>query len=151
MVDRRNQEKLYIQIMRLLVDEIGKQTWRVGERIPSENELGVRYGVSKITIRQALTNLAADGYLMKVQGADSFSRDEVKAALANAHEDMPGNFSRDFAETASKNLIASKQGEPGRYIVPRTGRTAVESQFQDVPRRRANRKAKKAASKAAAE
>lgn len=72
MVDRKNQEKLYIQIMRLLVDEIGRGTWSIGDRIPSEDELGIRYGVSKITIRQALTNLAADGYLMKVQGKGTF-------------------------------------------------------------------------------
>jgi GntR family transcriptional regulator len=71
-VDRKNQEKLYIQIMRLLVDEIGKGTWSLGDRIPSEDELGVRYGVSKITVRQALTNLSADGYLVKVQGKGTF-------------------------------------------------------------------------------
>ena len=71
-VDRKNQEKLYIQVMRLIVEEIGKGTWNLGERIPSENELSVRYGVSKITVRQALTNLSADGYLVKVQGKGTF-------------------------------------------------------------------------------
>jgi GntR family transcriptional regulator len=58
--------------MRLLVDEIGSGNWGIGDRIPSEDELGTRYGVSKITIRQALTNLSADGYLMKVQGKGTF-------------------------------------------------------------------------------
>ena len=72
MVDRKNQEKLYIQIMRLLVDEIGRGTWSIGDRIPSEDELAVRFGVSKITVRQALSNLAADGYLMKIQGRGTF-------------------------------------------------------------------------------
>lgn len=71
-VDRKNLEKLYIQIMRLLVDEIGRGTWSIGDRIPSEGELAVRFGVSKITIRQALSNLAADGYLMKIQGKGTF-------------------------------------------------------------------------------
>ena len=71
-VDRKNQEKLYIQVMRLVVDEIGRGTWGIGDRIPSEDELAARFGVSKITIRQALSNLAADGYLMKVQGRGTF-------------------------------------------------------------------------------
>ena len=71
-VDRKNQEKLYIQVMRLLVDEIGKGTWNIGDRIPSESELSARYAVSKITIRQALTNLSADGYLVKIQGKGTF-------------------------------------------------------------------------------
>src|SRR5512133_2060820 len=71
-VDRKNQEKLYIQVMRILVDEIANGTWRVGDRIPSEDDLSARCGVSKITVRQALTNLAADGYLVKVQGKGTF-------------------------------------------------------------------------------
>lgn len=71
-IDRTSQEKLYIQIMRILVDEIGRGTWKIGDRIPSEGELGIRYGVSKITIRQALSNLAADGYLMKIQGKGTY-------------------------------------------------------------------------------
>jgi hypothetical protein len=91
---------------------------------------------------------AAGYYLMKFQGAESFNRDEVRIALANAHEDMPGNFARDFSDAASKNFIAGKQGESGRFIIPRTGRTAVESHFQDLPKRRPARKtAKKAGSK----
>ena len=71
-VDRKNQEKLYIQVMRILVDEIGKGTWAIGDRIPSEGELSARYAVSKITIRQALTNLTSDGYLVRVQGKGTF-------------------------------------------------------------------------------
>ena len=94
---------------------------------------------------------AAGYYLMNFQGTYSFSSNEVRTALADAHEDMPGNFSRDFADAASKNLIAGKQGEPGRYIIPRTGRTAVESHFQDVPKRKARKPTKKAPSKGGAE
>lgn len=89
---------------------------------------------------------AAGYYLMNFQHAESFNRDEIRTALADAHEDMPGNFSRDFSDAASKNFIAGKQGESGRYIIPRTGRTAVESHFQDLPKRRPARKAAKRAS-----
>jgi GntR family transcriptional regulator len=71
-VDRKNLEKLYIQVMRLLVDEIGRGTWAIGNRIPSEAELATRYAVSKITIRQALGNLTSDGYLVRVQGKGTF-------------------------------------------------------------------------------
>lgn len=71
-IDRKNLEKLYIQVMRSLVDEIAKGTWAIGDRIPSEAELSARYAVSKITVRQALTNLTADGYLIRVQGKGTF-------------------------------------------------------------------------------
>ena len=100
MVDRKNQEKLYIQIMRLLVDEIGRGTWAIGDRIPSEDELAVSYGVSKITIRQALSNLAADGYLMKVQGRGTFvagNRPVVGLTMKTGFTD--GLFGRGVQET----------------------------------------------------
>lgn len=100
MVDRKNQEKLYIQIMRLLVDEIGRGTWSIGDRIPSEDELAVRFGVSKITIRQALSNLAADGYLMKLQGKGTFvagNRPVVGLTMKTGFTD--GLFGRGVQET----------------------------------------------------
>lgn len=88
---------------------------------------------------------AAGYYLMKFQGFDSFNRDDVRKALADAHEDMPTNFARDFTGAASAHLIAGKQGEAGQFIIPRTGRSAVESLFQDLPKRRASRKVTKKA------
>ncbi len=94
---------------------------------------------------------AAGYYLMNSQGRPSFTRDEIRTALANAHEDMPGNYARDFGGAAAAHLIAPKDGEVGQYIIPRTGRTAVTSKFQEVPRRKARKTAKKAATKAGAE
>jgi hypothetical protein len=88
---------------------------------------------------------AAGYYVMQFQGAESFNRDDVRSGLADTHEDMPANFARDWTSAASSHLIATKQGEAGQFIIPRTGRTAVESQFQDVPKRRTARKATKKA------
>lgn len=90
---------------------------------------------------------AAGYYLMKIKGGESFDRDGIRTALAEAHEDLPGNFSRDFATAASANLIAQKSGENGKYFVPTTGRKAVESNFKDVPKRRAKSPRKAASSK----
>src|SRR5512137_2224668 len=99
-VDRKNQEKLYIQVMRILVDEIGKGTWAIGDRIPSEGELSARYAVSKITIRQALGNLTADGYLVRVQGKGTFvagNRPVVGLTMKTRFTD--GLFGRGVGET----------------------------------------------------
>src|SRR5512134_555710 len=71
-VDRFNQEKLYIQLMRIFLEEIHSGRWRLGQKIPSEEELCRTHRVSKITVRQAVNNLVSDGYLMKVQGKGTF-------------------------------------------------------------------------------
>ena len=50
--------------------ESGKLT--EGEKIPTEEAIGELFGVSRITVRQALDGLAQGGYIYKVQGKGSF-------------------------------------------------------------------------------
>lgn len=76
-VDRFNQEKLYIQLTRIFLEEIHSGSWEPGHQILTEEELCRKYNVSKVTVRQAIGNLVSDGYLIKVQGKGTF----VNAAL----------------------------------------------------------------------
>jgi len=71
-VDRFNREKLYIQLTRIFLEEIASSGWRLGQKIPTEEELCSKHDVSKITVRQAINNLVSDGYLMKIQGKGTF-------------------------------------------------------------------------------
>ncbi len=71
-VDRYNKEKLYVQLTRILIEEIRSGKWHAGQRIPSEEDLCKKYNVSKITVRQAINNLSSEGYLMKYQGKGTF-------------------------------------------------------------------------------
>lgn len=71
-VDRLNQEKLYLQLTRILLNQIRSGQWENGCQIPIEEELCLEYGVSKITVRQAIKNLVGEGYLKKIQGKGTF-------------------------------------------------------------------------------
>lgn len=71
-IDRFNQEKLYIQLTRIFLEEISSGNWQLNDRIPSEEELCRKHQVSKITVRQAINNLVSDGYLIKLQGKGTF-------------------------------------------------------------------------------
>ncbi|GAB3088018.1 hypothetical protein [Nocardioides zeae] len=120
---------------------------RSQQSLPWDRDLTLGEFITEVGARSFPQKICAAGYyLINFQGAESFARDEVRAALADAHEDMPANFSRDWANAASSHLIAAKQGEAGRFIIPRTGRTAVTSHFQEVPKRRAARKTAKKSS-----
>lgn len=50
--------------------ESGKLT--EGEKMPTEEAIGELFGVSRITVRQALDGLAQGGYIYKIQGKGSF-------------------------------------------------------------------------------
>lgn len=71
-VDRFTQEKLYIQLMRIFLEQINSGNWQLGQQIPTEEDLCKKYNVSKITVRQAINNLVSDGYLIKIQGKGTF-------------------------------------------------------------------------------
>ncbi len=71
-VDRINQEKLYIQLTRIFTEEICSGRWQLQQQIPTEEELCKKYDVSKITVRQAVSNLVSEGYLVKRQGKGTF-------------------------------------------------------------------------------
>ncbi|MBU9719854.1 MULTISPECIES: trehalose operon repressor [Bacillaceae] len=65
----------YIQIYKDIVDDITKATYQPQTLLPSEHELMDKYGTSRETIRKALTLLAQNGFIQKVQGKGSIVLD----------------------------------------------------------------------------
>jgi GntR family transcriptional regulator len=74
-VSRSSQIPLYHQIANDLRERILGGTLAAGARIPSEQELGLLYGASRITVRQALGTLAHEGLVSREPGRGSFVRD----------------------------------------------------------------------------
>jgi len=71
-VDRARPEKLYIQLKAAFRERVGRGDWAPGSKIPSESMLCDLFGVSKITVRQAVSGLVDEGLLTKVQGKGTF-------------------------------------------------------------------------------
>ncbi len=63
---------LYHQVKTSILKEIEAGQWRPDSRLPSEDELAERFQVSKITVRQALRDLAQLGYIRREQGRGTF-------------------------------------------------------------------------------
>src|ERR671938_1999573 len=59
---------IYHQIARQIHARIYHELYRPGDAIPSENELGQEFGVSRLTIRQALRQLTYQGVLHTRRG-----------------------------------------------------------------------------------
>jgi GntR family transcriptional regulator len=54
---------LYGKVEEVLGSEIGRGDLKPGDRLPSEDELLARFGVSRITVRRAIQNLIRRGML----------------------------------------------------------------------------------------
>lgn len=63
---------LYNQLKELLRTQILDGTYPPESRMPSESELGERFQVSRITVRQALGDLQKEGLIFKIHGKGTF-------------------------------------------------------------------------------
>ncbi len=64
----RGSAPYYLQIANLLREKIESKEYPLGSIIPSEKELEEQYAVSRITIRQAVTELERVGYVKRERG-----------------------------------------------------------------------------------
>lgn len=110
---RRLSETIEGRIRELIVSE----KLKAGERLPSERELSRQFGVSTVTVREALRGLEAFGIVRKKRGKDggifvSEARTDSVKTLLNSYFS-----SRDFA--------ASHVSEVRAVIEPGTARLAA--------------------------
>jgi GntR family transcriptional regulator len=91
-LDRDLPLPLYHQLQSVLKAEIESGKWRPDEQLPTETKLAETYGVSKITVRQALQELAELGYIRREQGRGTFIArrkfDEGPRELTSFTEEM---------------------------------------------------------------
>jgi len=74
---------LYKQIQEHIMNKIQSGQLRPKDRIASEQELMSEFNVSKITVKNALTALADEGIIIRVQGKGSFVAPDLKMNANN--------------------------------------------------------------------
>jgi len=73
---------LYQQLKNILKGQILSGVLKPGDRIPPETELCAKYGVSRITVRQAIHSLVEEGFLYRKQGKGTFVTSPKQVRLA---------------------------------------------------------------------
>ncbi len=71
-VDRDGRVPIYHQIALNVQYRIAAGEWDVGDRLPSEQQLAEHYGVSRTTMRQALTVLERDQLIVRQRPSGTF-------------------------------------------------------------------------------
>ena len=89
--------------MRITVGE-----WAAGDRLPSETDLAARYGVARMTVRQAIGALAGEGVVVRRQGLGTFAAERLPTrrvgALLSFTEEMRSQ-SRDVESRLIKAAV----------------------------------------------
>jgi GntR family transcriptional regulator len=69
---------IYYQIKQAIKTWIIDREFNPGEKIPSEHELAEKFGVSRLTVRQATAQLTQEGFLTSRRGEGTFVTDDVR-------------------------------------------------------------------------
>lgn len=92
LVNRKNPIPLYIQLKVAISDKIENGDWKKGEVLPTEHDLQKRFGLSRTTVRQALSELVFEGTLERIQGKGTFVSEKklepFRPALTGFTKDM---------------------------------------------------------------
>ncbi|WP_162783636.1 GntR family transcriptional regulator [Devosia naphthalenivorans] len=105
----------YARISRIFRSKIASGEWPIGHQIPTIDQLQNEYGVSRVTIRQAISLLIDADLVKSDRGRGTFVTADVNNASTYTGFIDAGSFPSDFSD---KNLIT---------VISR-------SSFHDIPR-----------------
>jgi GntR family transcriptional regulator len=96
---------VYYQIKQTIKNWIINREYEPGDKIPSENELAQRFGVSRLTVRQAISHLIQEGFLISKRGEGTFVTKDEK--LLNSFSLEFSGFMDDLFYQISKSKTKS--------------------------------------------
>ena len=71
MENKKNKPK-YLMLAETIKKKINDEIYRLGEKIPTEQQLMKKYNLSRDTVRKAINYLVREKYLYKLQGSGTF-------------------------------------------------------------------------------
>ncbi|HTI13093.1 MAG TPA: GntR family transcriptional regulator [Dictyobacter sp.] len=99
----------YYQLKEIMREKIRVGDWKPGDLIPSERELSEQYGISRMTARQAITELVNEGLFYREQGKGTFvSRHKITQQLIHLtgfNEDIRARGQRPGTKVLSAQMI----------------------------------------------
>ena len=86
--------------------------WAAGDRLPSETDLAARYGVARMTVRQAVGALAGEGVVVRRQGRGTFAADRPTGRRVGALLSFTEEMRSQGRNVQSKVLKAAVEQPP---------------------------------------
>ncbi|MFP3854779.1 MAG: GntR family transcriptional regulator [Anaerolineales bacterium] len=113
-VDHNSPIPFYVQVKKKLQGAIEQGEWQPGDQLPGEMELCDQFGVSRTVIRQALSDMVHEGYIIRRKGKGTFiAEPKIREGLV---QELTG-FYQDMAERGHEPISRVMRSE----IVDATG------------------------------
>lgn len=116
---QNERQPLYIQIQEYFRNRISSGELKEDEKIPSEKELMQQFDVSRITVANALTQLAKDGWIYRIPGRGSFVRSARDESVYKAADEESKPFPIQIT-AANPYIIQQSRAVPDKSSVSKT-------------------------------
>ncbi len=108
-LSKQNKIPLYYQLKGIISEQIDSGQWQPGAQVPSERELCEQFKISRITVRQALTELTVEGRLIREHGRGTFVAppriQQTLTRLTGFSKDMRGRGQRPGARVLKLAMV----------------------------------------------
>lgn len=112
---------IYYQIEEGIKESIQQGSLKPGHLMPSEREFSERFEVSRMTVRQAITNLVNGGYLVRQRGKGTFVAsskfDRSLQGLTSFSEDMRARGMTPSSQLVSFSTMKASQKVADRLMI----------------------------------
>jgi DNA-binding FadR family transcriptional regulator len=71
-------QSLSSEIVAWMTEQLRSGAWVAGDRLPSERELGEQFSVSRVVVREALSQLKSEGLIVTQQGRRAFVAERTR-------------------------------------------------------------------------
>jgi GntR family transcriptional regulator len=124
----RSRVPLYLQVASVMRQRINSGRWAEGDRISTIEELEAEFGVARVTIRQAIELLRADGLLHAQQGRGTFvSGRPANNRWLNLATDFE-SLLKSIRNNVLKRVFVQRDAEPP-VLIPGEGDSAKAYTF----------------------
>lgn len=106
----------YLYIKLSLQNLIRSNELKPGQMLPSEKELSAQYSASRLTVRRALDDLAAEGSIYKIQGKGTYVREISAETQENARVRSCSELIRSQNKVPTRRVMV-QQIEPANDVI----------------------------------
>lgn len=125
MINKSSPIPIYYQIEEYIKELIENGEIRPGDSLPPEREYAERYQISRMTVRQAFTQLVNEGYLYRMQGKGTFVAErkiqQPLQGLTSFTEDMKARGLEPGSQLIHFEIIPATKQIAGQLLIAEYG------------------------------
>jgi GntR family transcriptional regulator len=118
MIDSALALPLYHQVAGILRQRIDEGVYPAGVRLNSEDELAAEFDVSRATVRQAMSELALEGLVVRRRGRGTFVEEAGRPVLRQRFRGSLSDLIAESHRTTTRNVTVTHDTSPDRAVRP---------------------------------